>query len=220
MADLTRDRMPKRLITGESKQVAHPRISGAAVNDNIATADELFTDLDNLFKFTHDPCPLHGATTPGVPDGLTTPWGFTTFVNPPYSQIAPWLAKAVENMVRYGTRSVLLVPAHIETVYWDVHVAPWASEVWHCITGLRFAGYEYKFTQPMCLVLYGQFRDVLPLPRRIGARMLLGENYWTVSLLPRGLLHARLRRLDRGRNASAKRTVVEGKHRVDATLER
>lgn len=173
-----------------------PRISGAPTNDSVGTPDSLFASLDEIFHFTYDPCPLNGLQLPDVPNGLSTPWGYTTFVNPPYSEIAPWLSLAVNNMALYGTRSVILIPAHVETLYWDQLVTRWASEVWYCITGLQFKGYDSKFSLPMCLLLFGQFDDVLPLDRPNGARVHLGENYWFISRLPRGDQHVRLRRAD------------------------
>lgn len=204
-------------VDDSARKTSFPRISNAPVNDSVGTPDELFDSLHKRFDFTHDPCPLNGATTADVPDGLATAWGLTTFVNPPYSNIAPWLAHAVSNMQRFGTRSVVLVPAHVETLYWDTYVTPWASEVWFCVTGLRFKNYTSKFPLPMALIFYGQFYDDLPLPRRTGMHEQAGDNHWSVSVLPRGLRHLRLRRLDRalGRlcaGGNLKRTKVNGKN--------
>ena len=191
---------PNRKASGGGRGGRFPRISGAPANDSVGTPDSLFTSLDEIFHFTYDPCPLNGLSLPDVPDGLSTPWGYTTFINPPYSEIAPWLSLAINNMALYGTRSVLLIPAHVETLYWDQLVTRWASEVWYCITGLQFKGYDSKFSLPMCLVLFGQFDDELPLNHPNGARVHLGENYWFISRLPRGDHHVRLRSADaRGR---------------------
>lgn len=201
---------PKRRIVGETGSTlrhSYPRISGAPVNDSVGTADALFSDLDDLFCFHYDPCPLGGLDTPGVPDGLTTPWGLTTFVNPPYSQISGWLAHAVNNLALYGSRSVFLIPAHVETQYWNDIVTYWASEIWFCITGLRFNGYKNKFAAPMCLVLFGQFDDMLLPARATGQRINLGENAWFISLLPRGISGNRLRRADARRCAQKRRVV-------------
>lgn len=178
-----------------SKQKRFPRISGAPENDDVATPDPLFLDLNARFHFTYDPCPLRGKDTENVPNGLESAWGFTTFVNPPYSCIGAWLSVAVNNLARYGTRSVVLVPAHIETVYWFNYVTPWASEMWICVTGLRFAGYKEKFPQPMSLLIYGQFADELPL-HQTGDIIRFGQNIWTVIILPRGVRNQRARLLD------------------------
>lgn len=192
----------RRAADSESKRERNPnarfpRISSAEANDSVGTSAELFSDLHALFKFTYDPVPLNGLATPGVPDALKTPWGMTTFINPPFSNIAHFLAMAVSNLTIYGTRSVFLMPAHVETVYWDSLVWDRASEVWYCHTGLRFEGFEHKFSLPMAIVLYGSFGDVLPAVRRTGDRLKLGENYWYVTILPTGELRQKLRIRDR-----------------------
>ena len=184
----------RRVIDATQKRFS--RISGVPANDSIATPDPLFIDLNNWFHFTHDPCPLNGKENADTPDGLETGWGFTTFVNPPYSNIASWLSIAVNNLVLYGTRSVFLIPAHVETMYWFNYVTQWASEVWFCVTGLRFTGYKEKFTQPMTLVIYGQFADVLSF-HHTGDTIRLGQNLWSVVVLARGLSNQRLRLFDK-----------------------
>lgn len=171
-----------------------PRISGAPVNDSVGTPIPLYDDLDAMFSFTYDPCPLNGKDDPNVPNGLEQRWGWTSFINPPYSQIVVWLAWAVYQMYTYGTRSVFLIPAHVETLYWHHYVLEHASEVWFCCTGLRFAGYAEKFSMPMCLIIFGALDDCLPL-HASGTRLRLGENQWYVQLLPRGLANQQ-RRLD------------------------
>lgn len=195
-------------VAASKSKARFPRISGAPANDSVPTLDTLFSDLDAIFHFDYDPCPLNGLTTVGVPDGLATAWGPTTFVNPPYSDIAQWLAAAVNNLAVYGSRSVVLIPAHVETLYWDKLVTPWASEIWQCVGGLRFEGYKSKFSMPMALVLYGQFDDVLPLQWEENTRIFLGENYWRKSRLPRGTINLWLRCAD-ARRRQAQTGVVK-----------
>jgi hypothetical protein len=127
----------------------------SAPNDDVATPDDLFSVLDDMFHFTFDPCPLHGGDpASGVPDGLATRWGTSNFVNPPYSNIAPWLRKALDERDRYGASSVFLIPAQMHTSYWTSYVWPQASELIFIENRLRFKNYRRTFPSPMVCVVY------------------------------------------------------------------
>lgn len=56
-----------------------------------------------------DPCPKNPTF-----DGLEIDWKRQNFVNPPYSQIAKWVDKAIEES-NAGCETVLLVPARTDT---------------------------------------------------------------------------------------------------------
>lgn len=74
-------------------------------NDNWATPDWLYKALDAEFGFTLDPCPLNPNWTV---DGLTLNWdGQRVFVNPPFSNIKPWVEKALASRCL----TVLLLPS-------------------------------------------------------------------------------------------------------------
>lgn len=62
-------------------------------------------------------------------DGLSADWGecHTAFVNPPYSNPAPWLEKCWHNPTRDGT--IALVNAAPATNYWHEHVWPKAAAI-------------------------------------------------------------------------------------------
>ena len=55
------------------------------------TPPELYAALNAEFRFNFDPCP---ANWRGAPDGLSIPWGTSTFCNPPYSATSRWVRKA------------------------------------------------------------------------------------------------------------------------------
>jgi site-specific DNA-methyltransferase (adenine-specific) len=79
-------------------------------NDNYATPDYLYCALDKEFGFNFDPCPLNDAP---MIDGLSLPWdGKRAFINPPWSNIGPWVTKALQ---RDAELVVLLVPARTDT---------------------------------------------------------------------------------------------------------
>lgn len=63
-------------------------------NDDWATPQDLYDELNREFNFDHDPCPLGGANVFSTYDetcnggGLdfSIPWGSRNFINPPYSR--------------------------------------------------------------------------------------------------------------------------------------
>jgi hypothetical protein len=97
--------------------------------DSRATPALLLARLDQEFGFTLDPCPFDPSGTAGASlwgkDGLRMSWaGQRVFCNPPYSDIAPWLAKADEANV-----AVYLLPSRTDVRWWHDAVIHRASEV-------------------------------------------------------------------------------------------
>lgn len=81
-------------------------------SDKWATPSALYKQLNDEFQFTHDPCPIDWKE--GDADGLTTEWGTSTFVNPPYSKVALWIKKAHEEWKK-GKTIVMLINAITDT---------------------------------------------------------------------------------------------------------
>ena len=54
---------------------------------------------------------------PGRTDGLIREWGDPTYVNPPYSDITPWVRQAIFEAKR-GKRVAMLLPHDSSTVWW------------------------------------------------------------------------------------------------------
>jgi site-specific DNA-methyltransferase (adenine-specific) len=80
-------------------------------NDNYATPDFIFAALEREFGITLDPCPLNPEPTE---DGLQLDWtDQVVFCNPPWSNIAPWVEKALISRCT----TVLLLPARTD-VHW------------------------------------------------------------------------------------------------------
>ncbi len=64
-------------------------------------------------------------------DGLNTTWSAhatMVYCNPPYSQLAQWLAKAEEES-RRGCGSVLVIPSHKGELWWHYEIVGHAHEV-------------------------------------------------------------------------------------------
>lgn len=78
-------------------------------NDNYATPDYLFKALEREFGLTLDPCPLDPEP---LRDGLEMDWtDEVIFCNPPWSQIEPWVDKALGSRCQ----TVFLLPARTDT---------------------------------------------------------------------------------------------------------
>lgn len=134
---------------------------------DVATPPEVYNDLNEVCRFTHDPCPLNGETDPLCPDGLDRayPWGDVNFVNPPFNRINLWLARAAEEWYVNNKRSIVLVPFRSHTVYWRLHVMDKCTSLYIFFKGMKFPGYSLRYPMPMCLVAYGEFAQ---FPAEIG----------------------------------------------------
>lgn len=104
-------------------------------SDEWVTPPELFQDL----AYAYGPFDLDPAAQPDtaqaprfytpVEDGLAQPWDGVVWLNPPYSQVGLWVAKAVREVASgAATRVVCLVGARTDTRWWHEFV-PRATEV-------------------------------------------------------------------------------------------
>jgi len=89
-------------------------------DDHWFTPPLLYESLNIEFDFDDDPCPLHGEM---VEDGLKREWGKSVFMNPPYSNPAPWVRKAYIESLK-GKVIVALLRADTSTAWFH----DW---VWH-----------------------------------------------------------------------------------------
>ena len=79
------------------------------------TPPDLYGQLHDEFKFTHDPCPF---PKPEGFDGLTQDWGSSNYVNPPFGSVmhqgkkkgpTAWARKAIAEAQK-GNRVVMVYP--------------------------------------------------------------------------------------------------------------
>lgn len=82
------------------------------------------THIKRLFKGWFDPCPLEPSC-----DGLEIPWGERTFVNPPYSNPAPWVEKAIAE-AKDGKTVVMLLRVDTSTKWFARLVQADAEMLW------------------------------------------------------------------------------------------
>jgi len=122
-------------------------------NDDVATPPAFYKYLDDMFHFDYDPCPLHGV------DAFTRPWGQRNYVNPPYSNIEPFMKAAVEHNHLDDALSVFLVPVRSNTNYWHRWVYPHASQIWFLKGGIQFVGYNTRFPLALCIVIFGEWKQ-------------------------------------------------------------
>lgn len=102
-------------------------IQGKRDSDNYATPKRFYDQINKLYKFDFDPCPLkHDFSW----DGLVVDWNGSIYCNPPYSNIEPFVLKGISEIKKGNARQVVyLVPVRSDTKYWNNLVMKYASEI-------------------------------------------------------------------------------------------
>lgn len=121
----------------------------SSASDNWRTPADIYKTLDDEFNFNFDPCPLN--ESPEF-DGLAIPWGSSTFVNPPYSQIAKWISKAYSEYQK-GNTIVMLIPSRTDTRYWHDFIMK-ANEIRFIKGRLKFGEAKNSAPFPSCIVVF------------------------------------------------------------------
>lgn len=115
------------------------------VFDTYRTPRAFFLALDHEFGFTVDAAADHDNAQVErywtlESNGLNQSWaGETVWCNPPYSDIAPWVAKARAEREN-GATTVLLLPARTDSPWWHEHVWGNADEIRFVRGRLPFLG--------------------------------------------------------------------------------
>ena len=105
-------------------------------SDDWATPSWLYEQLDAEFHFDLDPCPLNSTF-----DGLKIPWYGSVYVNPPYSNVEKFLAKAHEELSAGRAHTIVfLVFANTDTKWFHQYVYHQAE--------IRFLKGRIKFIAP------------------------------------------------------------------------
>lgn len=118
-------------------------------NDIVKTPKYFYDELDRIFHFDFDPCPVD----PNF-DGLAIEnWGQMNYVNPPFSEIGKWLKKAVEQKKK-GRNSVFLITLRPNNKYWLDYVFPYSTQIYLISKGIIFQDYKRELPIPLCLVLF------------------------------------------------------------------
>lgn len=137
-------------------------------SDEWSTPRDLFASLDAEFGFGLDAaataknalCSCYRGPdhySPEFRNGLVFRWAPSTYVNPPYSQCGPFIAKAAEE-ARAGATVVCLVPARTDTRWYHAHI--WDREA------NRFRpGVEVRFVKGR--LKFGDSTNSAPFPSMI-----------------------------------------------------
>jgi len=112
------------------------------MNDNYSTP----AHIKRLFNGWFDPCPLN--PSPSF-DGLAVEWGERTFVNPPYSNPAPWVEKAIAESG--GGKTVVMLLRVDTSTRWFAKLIEADAEILWFSKRLRFTDKPANF--PSMLVV-------------------------------------------------------------------
>jgi phage N-6-adenine-methyltransferase len=146
-------------------------------SDEYQTPQYLYDFLDNIFHFTLDPCASIQIERQKKIDtkvkytmddnGLLKSWiNYSTFINPPYSQIKRWIQKSIDEMDNrfetYGKTGqkpspiVLLVPARTDTKWFHQVTNSIYASVFLLKGRLQFdKNKTSKAPFPSCVILLG-----------------------------------------------------------------
>ena len=108
------------------------------LRDSVRTPQHIIESLEKEFGPLFDPCPFNPAFDPKIhPDGLEISWADVTFVNPPYSNVKPWIINAHKESRTLDKTVILLIKTqHVCTEYFRRYGVG---------TELRFFSHRLKF---------------------------------------------------------------------------
>lgn len=121
-----------------------PLASGS--RDSYGTPDHLFDPLNEVYHFTLDPCAEPWSAKckrfyTRQDDGLSQNWsGERVFLNPPFSDIRPWLGRVVEEDGGPNRHflAVCILPAAVNAGWWKLYVDGYARWIWNPARRVQF----------------------------------------------------------------------------------
>ena len=114
------------------------------------TPKDVYQDLDSEFQFDHDPCP---AGWDGKINGLTSDWGESNYVNPPYGRELPkWIEKGYQEWKK-GKTVVFLIPSRTDTRWWHDYCMK-ATEIRYIKGRLKFDDQPNPAPFPSAIVIF------------------------------------------------------------------
>jgi len=130
----------------------------SALSDEWRTPESIFKALKKEFPFTLDPCSDGQNAKVGryftrAENGLLRSWkGETVFLNPPYSEIKKWMAKAYGAARDEGAIVVCLVPSRTDTDWW--HSYALRGEIRFIRGRIRFSDTESNAPFPSAVIIF------------------------------------------------------------------
>lgn len=148
-------------------------------SDDFYTPRRHFEPWHREFGFTLDPCASpESAKVPRYfdyhQDGLAQSWGQErVFCNPPYSDIAPWVAKAWAELLHGACELVvMLLPAWTDRRWWQEDVEPWRWERWPSLTHERASvSLQARFLPRIQFGFPGDPEGTSPEAKAMGAKI-------------------------------------------------
>lgn len=133
-------------------------------NDEWQTPQDLYDMLNKRFRFRLDPCTTSDNPL-GAPkiftkseDGLSRSWKpGPVFMNPPYSNMKAWCAKAWGES-REGVLTVGLIRLDPTTKWWKTYIKDEACWVWPLPKRVKFRGASSAYNFPNAIVVWHGFR--------------------------------------------------------------
>lgn len=117
-------------------------------SDHWGTPPEVYDPLHAEFGFTFDPCPLKSDE-----DGLKRAWSGRVFCNPPYSNIAGFIKKAIWHLHTGDVQlAVFLVPARTDTA-WFHDYCYGKAEIRFCRGRIKFNGARWTAPFPSMVII-------------------------------------------------------------------
>ena len=125
-----------------------------------STPQDLFDDLDRVYRFEVDVCATPENAKCAVfytreQDGLAQDWRGTCWMNPPYGrEIGKWVSKARLSAEENGATVVCLLPARTDTRWWHEHCS--LGHITFIKGRLKFGGSKNGAPFPSAIVVFGE----------------------------------------------------------------
>ena len=118
-------------------------------SDTHITPDRVYIIIENRWGYKkdemYDPCPVNFLV-----DGLEISWKKINYVNPPYSLLRYFVAKAMGE-TRYGRTTIMLLPSKTDQD-WFHDIINGGYEIFWIRKRLKFKNNKHHATQPHFLV--------------------------------------------------------------------
>lgn len=145
-----------------TKGKAKPRKSQEErdARDERGTPLWLYKDLDRVFNFVLDVCASeenhkHENYFTKAENSLIQEWGIINFMNPPYSDMSPWIDKAYEESQK-GRVTVGLLKSDHSTKWFDALER--TSQIWLCSRRIKYEGAESAADFPSLIAIWDENR--------------------------------------------------------------
>lgn len=127
-----------------------PPIDNVKSSDDYATPKKFYDKINAEFNFDFDPCPLRSQV-----NGLEIDWIGNVYCNPPYSNIEPFLNKAIKELNNGNAKKVVfLIPIRSDTKYWHNLIMKNASEIRFVKGRLNFNESKTPAPFPCVLIVF------------------------------------------------------------------